>query len=1120
MDVGGWLRSLGLGQYEAAFRANEIDDKVLPNLTPEDLKELGISAIGHRRAILTAIAELAGASLPSEKAPSAALVQDSAERRHLTVMFCDLVGSTALSSRLDPEDMRAVIRAYQVSCSGIIARYDGFVAKFMGDGLLAYFGYPRAHGDDAERAVRAGLEITDMIPKLETRANEKLQTRTGIATGLVVVGDLVGEGSAREQAVVGDTPNLAARLQGLAAPETVVVAGTTRRLLGDFFALHDLGPQTIKGLVVPVEAWRVDGISSSESRFEAARAARLTDFVGRETESVFLLDRLAIAWKGQGQVVLISGEAGIGKSRFAAWLAERVAQDPHTRLRYQCSPYHRDSALYPFVVQLERAAQINPEDAVDQKLDKLEAALAPATGRLKDTAPLFASLLSIAPGTRYPPLAISPAQQRRQTLAALLDQLEGLARLKPILALFEDVHWADATTLEVLNLAVERVRHLPVLMLVTFRPEFGPPWTGLPSVTSLALGRLDKDEVEALVKRVAGGRTLPAEVIAQIVAKTDGVPLFVEELTKTVQESGLLIEAGDGYRLSGPLQPFAIPATLQDSLMARLDRLAPVKEIAQIGAAIGREFSYQVMSAIAGRDEATLNSALTRLEEAELLFRAGTLPDARYAFKHALVQDAAYESMLKSRRQVLHKRIAETLCDQFPAIAAAQPEVLAHHFTQAGVNEAAIEWWGKAGDQALRRSAFKEAIAHLRKAIELADKSIGSETAPSSSAARSERLRLQTNYGQALLWAHGHAAAETNAAFTRARELASQVDNATERFSAYYGLWVGAYTRGEIGLAQEMASLFLRELESQPHLPEACVGHRILGATCWYTGDFAGAHHHLEKALGLYDRTVHCDFANRFGQDVGVSAGYFDAMALFPLGHVDEAIRRVDQARSRAEATAHVPTLIQLHFWRFFLGAIRRRPDWVAADVRTVSALVAQHNVNTFVGYTTFAEGWMIWALGERDLGTAEMLKGIRISRDNGYRLCIPFYEAAVAEAEAQAGHIDAALARSERALAEIEETGEHWCEAEMHRIHAGLMLQRDPTDIAPAEEVFHKAIAIAKAQEARSFELRAALGLAKLYHASGRVTDAYAALKPAVEGFVLSPEFPEVQEAQRLLAI
>jgi len=546
-SIAEWLESLGLSEYMQRFADNGIDFSVLRDLTDQDLKDLGI-LLGHRRKMLRAIAELECESGRAAAKPSG---QGDAERRQLTIMFCDLLGSTALSARLDPEDMRDVILAFQGACAQIMPTYDGFIAKFQGDGVLAYFGYPRAHEDDAERAVRAGLDIITAVGQIRSPCVSKLKVRIGIATGLVVVGDLIGEGASQERAVVGDAVNLAARLQGIAEPETIVIAGSTRRLIGDLFKLCDLGPHQVKGLPGSIQAWAVEGVVASESRFESVRTSRLTSLVGREKEIALLLDRKHFAWEGEGQIVLVSGEAGIGKSRFAAAISERLGAEPHTRLRYQCSPYHTNSALHPFIAQLERAAEIKADDSSDKALDKLEAVLAMGASRVQAVVPIFATLLSIPFSGRYPPLTLSPAQQRRQTLAALLDQLEGLAKCKPILLLFEDAHWADATSLELLDLMADRLGHLPILAIMTFRPGFEPAWAGLHNVTNLALGRLDRSQVQAMVEQVTGGRRLPAEVTGQIIDKTDGIPLFVEELTKTVLESGLLVEDTEGFRLDG-----------------------------------------------------------------------------------------------------------------------------------------------------------------------------------------------------------------------------------------------------------------------------------------------------------------------------------------------------------------------------------------------------------------------------------------------------------------------------------------------------------------------------------------------------------------------------------------
>jgi class 3 adenylate cyclase/ABC-type transport system involved in cytochrome c biogenesis ATPase subunit len=708
--IGEWLASIGLSEYAQRFADNAIDLSILRDLTEQDLMDLGV-LLGHRRKILRAITELPAPAPPETATERVAL--DEFEHRHLTVMICDLVGSTALSARLDPEDMRVVIDAYHGACARITRTYDGFLAQFRGDGIVAYFGYPFAHEDDAERSVRAGLDIIAGIAGLKTHIAEPLAVRIGIATGVVVV----GEGAFGEHAVVGDTPNLAARLQALAEPGTIVIADSTRRLLGGLFCLRDLGRREAKGSAELVAAWTVEGVSDRESRFEAVRVGGLTPLVGREDELDFLLERQRLASTGEGQIVLISGEPGIGKSRLVAAIAERIAGEPHTRLRYQCSPYHTNSALHPFVAQLERAAGLKADDTPEQLLDKLEAVLAMSASAVEVVAPLFAALLSIPFDKRYPPLTLSPTQQRRRTLAALLDQFEALAHRQPILLFFEDAQWADVTSLELLDLTVERVRRLPVLALFTFRPEFEPAWVGLPNVSTLALSRLDRSNVESIVARMTGGRSLPIEVMKQIVAKTDGNPLFVEELTKTVLEAGILVEDTESYRLDGPLPPLAIPETLKDSLMSRLDRLAQVREIAQIGAAIGREFSYSLMRAVVGRNETALKHALAQFEQAELVFRDGEPPDAVYSFKHALVRDAAYESLLKSRRHQLHAQIARALEERSAAIVASQPEIVAHHFTEAGLVDPAIDYWLKAGAKAFSLYANEDAVRFFERAL-------------------------------------------------------------------------------------------------------------------------------------------------------------------------------------------------------------------------------------------------------------------------------------------------------------------------------------------------------------------------------------------------------------------
>ena len=679
-----WLEKLGMSEYAERFAENGIDGSVLRYLTDQDLEKIGV-LLGHRRKMLAAIAELAGAvQAPPQPALTESKPQDTAERRQVTVMFSDLVGSTALAARMDPEDLREVISAYQKCVAEIVRHFGGFVAKYLGDGVLVYFGYPQAHEDEAERAVRAGLELTAAVSGL--KAASPLQTRVGIATGLVVVGDLIGSGDAQERGIVGETPNLAARLQGIAEPDTVVIAESTRKLIGGLFDLQDLGTSEVKGIAEPVRAYAALGLSAVESRFKALRTAT-APLIGRGEEIELLMRRWAQAKSGDGCVVLIAGEPGIGKSRIAEAVQERLGADPHTRLRFFCSPYHQESALYPAIAQLERAAGFRREDTPEQRLAKLEAVLAQATNDPSEVAPLIADLLSIPTGERYPTHSLTPQKRKEKTLQALVAQARGLAVRQPVLMIFEDVHRSDPTTRELLDLLIERAQGVRLLVIITFRPEFSPPWVGRPQVTLLTLNRLPPRHGIEMIANVTGGKALPQDIAEQIIDRTDGVPLFIEELTKTVVESGIVTEAGDHYAVARPMAPLAIPTSLHASLLARLDRLAPTREVAQIGAALGRSFSFELIGAVAGMPQQNLDEALEQLAKAELIFRRGTPPDAEYTFKHALVQDAAYSTLLRNRRQQLHARIAETLESKFPEIATTQPQRMAQHCAEAGLNE-------------------------------------------------------------------------------------------------------------------------------------------------------------------------------------------------------------------------------------------------------------------------------------------------------------------------------------------------------------------------------------------------------------------------------------------------
>ena len=790
-DLAHWLEELGMSEYTQSFVGNGIDFAVLPDLTDQDLKDIGV-LLGHRRKLLRAIAELTGREKDVPKAavataPSAA-PQDAAERRQVTVMFSDLVGSTALSARMDPEDLREVISAYQKCVAESVKRFSGFVAKYLGDGVLVYFGYPQAHEDDPERAVRAGLALIDAVANLPR--DEPLQTRVGIATGLVVVGDLIGSGEAQERGIAGETPNLAARLQGIAEPNTVVIAESTRKLIGQLFELENLGRIALKGVSAVVRAYAALRPSALESRFEALRTAT-TPLIGRDEEVEVLLRRWEQAKHGDGCAVLISGEPGIGKSRITETIVDRLSGEPHTRLRYFCSPHHQDSALYPSIAQLERAAGFRREDTADQRLAKLEAVLVQGTNDLSEVIPLLADLLSIPTGVRYSPVNLTPQKRKEKTLHAQLAQLEGLAARQPVLMVWEDVHWSDPTTRESLDLLIDRLPTMRVLMILTFRPEFTPPWIGRPHVTMLTLNRLPRRYGAEIIRYVTGGKALPKEISEQIADRTDGVPLFIEELTKTVVESGIVAAAGDHYVAAGPKAPLAIPTSLHASLLARLDTLAPAREVAQIGAALGRSFSYELVSALSLMPQQQLDSALAQLVSAELIFRRGIPPEADYTFKHALVQDAAYSTLLKSRRQQIYARIVATLEEKFPDVVAAQPALLAQHCSEASLTEKGVEYWLKAGQHSVERSAMIEAMTQLDKGLELL------KTMPDATAMRQQEIRLLATRAVALRVAKGYGSDELLATLLRARDLCQKHGDPRQMFQILFGLWTATVGRGD-----------------------------------------------------------------------------------------------------------------------------------------------------------------------------------------------------------------------------------------------------------------------------------------------------------------------------------
>ena len=854
-----WLEKLGMSEYAQRFAENRIDFSVLRDLTDQDLKDLGV-VLGDRRKMLRAIGELGGVA-PTSPEPAARAeprTQDAAERRQVTVMFSDLVGSTALSARMDPEDLREVISAYQKCVAETVQHFGGFVAKYMGDGVLIYFGYPQAHEDDADRAVRAGLEVIAAVSALKSPV--PLQTRVGIATGMVVVGDLLGSGEAQERGIVGETPNLAARLQGIAEPNMVVIADGTRQLIGDLFELQYLGSKDLKGIAGPVRGWAALRPGSAEGRFEALHGSGLTELVGREEELEILLRRWSKAKSGEGQVVLLSGEAGIGKSRLTAALLERLAAEPHTRLRYFCSPQHTDSAFYPIIGQMERAARFAHDDTAQEKLDKLGAVLAQSFTPPQDAA-LFAEMLSLHNDGHYPTLELLPQQRRQKTLEALTAQLEVLCRSNPALMIFEDVHWIDPTSMEALSRTVDRIRTLGVLLIVTYRSEFEPPWIGRPHVTALTINRLGQHEIAAMIDRVTGNKALPANIRRDIVERTDGIPLFVEEMTKAVLEA----EREDAARQTAAAVPspaLAVPASLHASLMARLDRLGPAKEVAQIGAAIGREFSHALLEEVAGKPQAELASALDRLIAVGLLFRQGVPPHATYLFKHALVQDAAYGTLLREPRRALHARIAETLENSFARIVENQPELLARHCSEAGLIEKTVLLWGKAGQRSLARSALVEAIEQLTRAL------AHIATLQSTPTLRREQIKLQVALVTPLFHVKGYSAPETKAAAEQARLLIEQAEGLGEPpedplllFSVLYSFWVASNVAFNGDVMGELARQFLALAEKQATAASRMIGHRLMAVSLTATGNIALGRAHFDRAVALYDPVEHRSLA-------------------------------------------------------------------------------------------------------------------------------------------------------------------------------------------------------------------------------------------------------------------
>jgi predicted ATPase/class 3 adenylate cyclase len=1054
----------------------------------------------------------AGATVVPEPTHSA----PEAERRQITVVFCDLVDSTRLSQQLDAEDYRAVVRAYQEAAVAAMQPFGGYVAQYLGDGLMLYFGWPQTHEDATPRAVYASLAIVEALEPLNTRLEPqygvRVAVRIGLHTGLAVVGAM-GSGARQEQLAMGDTPNIAARLQSLAAPDTVAISAATARLVQRAFALEELGTYSLKGVAAPLPVFRVRSPLEGRRDDEATVAVDVPYLVGRDEEIGLLRRRWAQSQEGLGQVVLITGEAGIGKSSLVQVIRAQVAQEGLPRITLRCSPYHTHSALYPLITHLHHLLQVEREEAPDVKLAKLERVLQPATLPLAEVVPLLAALLAIAiPEGRYPALDLSPQQQRQYTLEALQAWLLAEADRQPLLVLWEDLHWADPTTLELLGLFVEQAPTAAMLHVLTFRPEFVPPWPPRSHLTPLTLNRLERPQVEALVTRLAKGKTLPPEVMAYIVAKTDGVPLYVEELTKTLLESALLQEDTARYTLTGPLTSVAIPATLQETLMARLDRLPTVREVAQLGAVLGREFAYEMLQALAAIEEPTLQDGLTQLVRTELLYQRGRPPRARYIFKHALVHEAAYQSLLRRTRQHYHQQVAHLMEARYADLVETEPELVAHHYTEAGCPAQAIPYWQRAGQQALQRSANLEAVQHLTTALELL------ATLPETPARAQQELDLQLALGPALMVTRGYAAPEMEQTYARARALCQQVGDTPQRFPTLQGLWRFYHARGALPTARELGEQLVRLAERAADPTRRLEAHAALGHTLYFLGDYAVARTHCEQGIALSDPTTQRAQALRQGEALGVRCLATAACTLWCLGYPAQAVRRSQEALTLAQALAHPFSLGVAQMWAAYLHYHLREAAVVQAQAEPLLALATAQRFPLLVGFGTCWRGWALAMQGESEAGLAQLRQGLAAVVTLAQEVARPRYLLLLAEASGHAGQAEEGLCLLAEAVAVLEANGQGDLLAEAYRLQGVLLLRQAVPDAAQAEACFQQALTIARQQQARSWELRAAVSLARLWQQQGKRQDAHGLLASVYGWFTEGFDTADLQEAKAVL--
>ena len=1037
-----------------------------------------------------------------------------AERRQLTVLFCDLVDSTPLFGQLDPEELREVMRAYYDTCGKVITRFDGHIAQYLGDGLLVFFGYPHAHEDDAQRAVRAGLGIVEAVVALNADLSERhgieLAVRLGCHTGLVVVGEVVGD-ERHELMALGDTPNIAARLQGVAAPNTLVIGPLTYQLVGGFFACRSLGVPPLKGVAAPLEVYEVLHESNARTRLEALGNTGLSPLVGRSDEVERLEQRWAQIVNGRGHVVLVTGEAGIGKSRLVHALTEHVADQKAWLTPCQGSPYHRDTAFYPFIDLFERVVLRfeRPESPAD-KLHKLEQFFVQSGLPLDDALPHVCNMLSIPPGAGRAFPDLPPDQQKKQTMLALRTILLRRAAQQPVLFVVEDLHWVDPTTVELLTLLVEQISDARILALFTCRPDFRSPWTDDPNVTEMNLSRLPADEAAELIEEVAGGKALPDEIVADVVAKTDGVPLFIEELTKTLLESELLEEGPGRYELAGPLPPLAIPNTLHDSLMARLDRLSAIKGLAQLGAAIGREFSYSLLRAVSPWNQRLLDEGLAQLVAAEFLYQHGAPPEATYRFKHALIQDAAYQSLLKSTRQLHHQRIAGALESGFPEIAETKPELLAHHYTQAGLVQQAVPYWHAAGQRALQRFANLEASNHARRGLELL------ATLPDSPQRTKQELALQLLLGPSLSPVSGPQSVEH--IYARALELAREVGGTPELFPALAGLAYAQIVRGRMREARALAEEFLELAEPQHDALVSAAGHCMVAYAAWWQGDVVDVRDHSRQGLALYDPDRHRAGIAAYNQNPGIICGYLDALADWVLGYPAQAHLAMEKAVAYGKELQQPYSVGMTLLFAAQLAQLRRDPDTARTRAEEALEISREHGLHAVQLWCLLPRGWAAVQQGDVSAGIADIREAMDRRRAFGIGAVWPWFLALLADAQGALGQFEEGLHALEEAQQWVERNDERLYAAEVHRIKGELLLRQAVPDPTQAERCFQEAVDVARAQQAKSWELRAATSMSRLWLQHNRFDDARALLSPIYNCFTEGFDTPDFKDAKKLL--